>query len=436
MTATMEAPTMSTPTSSFRNAPVGAKVMRITPALAAEWLRANTMNRNLRSAIVTRLARDMESGHWVMNGAAIRFDHTGRNVDGQHRLHAIVRSGVTIESLVVWGLPDEAHPTIDTGSSRSWADVLAMRGQSTVKALAATCRLWWWYYDERHAVNLQKSSPSHAELDDLLARHPALADRVREVNGGSGAKKIAPASVLGLVYATAHSYDAVLAHEWLTLFATGAGLPSDSPVYLFRERMIANRASKAKLPQIEVLALAIKSWNAFAAGQPMRNLRWRAEGPGKQAFPEMIDFADDDGDPRPRRGGLPAPRALNVGEMRLTAKLACPHCWKTLFDTEPRTGDLFVRCERRTCGCRWWAVVVEPRATGTAIRDLIGDEPLAAAFLRRLVPAFAELPAALLWRVTLTGDARSYIVAPVHASQIPTLSRAPAPTIIRELRLV
>lgn len=61
-------------------------------------------------------------------------------------------------------------------------------------------------------------------------------------------------------------------------------LPSNSPIYLFRARMIADKQSKAKLPTREVLALLIKTWNAYITRQSLKQLKWTTEEP----FPTLV----------------------------------------------------------------------------------------------------------------------------------------------------
>jgi hypothetical protein len=72
--------------------------MMVTPELAKQWLEANTHNRPLSEELVIAYMVDMLDGRWQYNGDAIRFDHTGRLIDGQHRLHACIEAGVPFET--------------------------------------------------------------------------------------------------------------------------------------------------------------------------------------------------------------------------------------------------------------------------------------------------------------------------------------------------
>ena len=55
----------------------------------------------------------MQNGEWKLNGKSICFDWNGRLLNGQHRLSAVVRSGVPLTTLVVRGLDPALVPTQD-----------------------------------------------------------------------------------------------------------------------------------------------------------------------------------------------------------------------------------------------------------------------------------------------------------------------------------
>lgn len=68
----------------------------VTPALAKQWLEKNTNNRNVNFAKVKKMAKDMREGHWDTTHQGIAIATDGTLVDGQHRLMAVVESGVTV----------------------------------------------------------------------------------------------------------------------------------------------------------------------------------------------------------------------------------------------------------------------------------------------------------------------------------------------------
>lgn len=117
------------------------KIRRVTPELAAEWLEKNTRNRPVRRPYVRELVRELEEGRWKVTHQGVAFSAKGDLLDGQHRLHAIVESGVTAEMPVATNVPEEAWDGIDQHLKRTGAQILAMHGVSKdAPRLAAMAR--------------------------------------------------------------------------------------------------------------------------------------------------------------------------------------------------------------------------------------------------------------------------------------------------------
>jgi hypothetical protein len=72
-------------------------VEKINPQGAEFLLIKNTINRKLRPSIVRDFARQMRLNLWRENtGEAIKITSNGHLLDGQHRLTALVKAGVTL----------------------------------------------------------------------------------------------------------------------------------------------------------------------------------------------------------------------------------------------------------------------------------------------------------------------------------------------------
>lgn len=118
------------------------ELVNVTPALAEKWLGQNHGNRNLRNRKVANYARDMRNGNWQTTGDSIKFDWNGRMIDGQHRLEAVIESGVTIRVLVVKGLEPSVQGVLDVNIKRSAADALKFAGRGyNVTIMAAAARI-------------------------------------------------------------------------------------------------------------------------------------------------------------------------------------------------------------------------------------------------------------------------------------------------------
>ena len=94
----------------------------ITPDIAKKYLLSNTdKNRNLMENYVNFLADCMLRGEWMLTGQGIGFDVNGRLINGQHRLHACVRSGVSITIEVTRNLDPVSFRVMDAGHNRTLA---------------------------------------------------------------------------------------------------------------------------------------------------------------------------------------------------------------------------------------------------------------------------------------------------------------------------
>lgn len=109
------------------------EIVDITPKTASKWLESNAQfNRKLRQTVVDRYARDMLNGAWNLTHQGVAFDTKGRLIDGQHRLAAIAKAGVSVRMTVVRDTPAGAFDHVDIGFGRTTADVLSAQGEGWI----------------------------------------------------------------------------------------------------------------------------------------------------------------------------------------------------------------------------------------------------------------------------------------------------------------
>ena len=103
---------------------ITTKIMKITPMQASSWLASsNVDNRSVRPGIVNKYADRIRAGEWVVVDQLISFDLNGRLLNGQHRLMAVVKTGVSIDALVGFGFPEDTFKYLDQGQGRSKGDI-------------------------------------------------------------------------------------------------------------------------------------------------------------------------------------------------------------------------------------------------------------------------------------------------------------------------
>lgn len=104
------------------------KLVTITPEMAEIMLEKNIANRKVNQANVNRIAADMATGNYKLNGETIKISPNHEILDGQHRLLACVKSNMPFKTYIVYNVEREAIGTIDMGKGRSVADSLNVMG--------------------------------------------------------------------------------------------------------------------------------------------------------------------------------------------------------------------------------------------------------------------------------------------------------------------
>ena len=98
--------------------------LHIDPSDAKSLLVKNTNNRKLRQTVVDYYANEMINGNWIDNGDPIRIARSGRLLNGQHRLSALVKAGVTLPFHFLSNLSEESFEQMDNGAKRTLNDNL------------------------------------------------------------------------------------------------------------------------------------------------------------------------------------------------------------------------------------------------------------------------------------------------------------------------
>src|SRR5688572_22688987 len=114
----------------------------ITPERAKQLWSYNTDNRNYNDYHAMEYAQYMRANDWFDTGNAnIKITKSGRVIDGQHTLMAIIKNRKGIWLWVAYNVEEEAFKYLDTGKRRSIGDVLKIEKFPNAARLGATIRL-------------------------------------------------------------------------------------------------------------------------------------------------------------------------------------------------------------------------------------------------------------------------------------------------------
>lgn len=221
------------------NQPFTTDFLPIDPDLATEILARPAANRPLYNATVDRYADAMQRGEWRTTPQGICLSPDGQLLDGQHRLHAIIRSGRTIDMAVFFDVDPAVFDVLDTGKRRSGGDILALQGETNAVVLAAALKYLHLYLTAPNRVwsgTITAVSPH--QLIETLEAHPEMR---RAVNVGprlGAATGMITSAACVAAYVTDHSD--IPEHgltEWYTGLLSGAGLEPGSPCLALRETL-------------------------------------------------------------------------------------------------------------------------------------------------------------------------------------------------------
>ena len=112
-----------------------AEMMTVTPEMASEWLRkTNKTNRPLSRDTVNQYSFDMKNGFWKSGYDPIVINEDGVLENGQHRLSAVVDTGISMTFFVVMH-GKSAMETYDRGRPRTIRDSVAIRSNGQITAI-------------------------------------------------------------------------------------------------------------------------------------------------------------------------------------------------------------------------------------------------------------------------------------------------------------
>lgn len=233
----------------------------IDPIKALELLEGNTHNRHLSKSRVADLAAQMRNGKWLCNGDTIRVSKTGRLLDGQHRLSAIVNSDTTQKMLLVTGLPDEVFTTIDVGATRRSVDFLQIDGFSNSNALGATALAMICYERSGNPFNTKPNGVRVTKTDivEYCHTHPEIVENTNFIANRRKLNKVFSGSALAMALNVFSQQNRKKAFEFLEELESGYYSYSDSPVAALRDRLMLAKAN-SNTEKKYYTALIFKAW--------------------------------------------------------------------------------------------------------------------------------------------------------------------------------
>jgi hypothetical protein len=248
------------------------------------------VNRNYSNSNLSKIKRAMREERFPFNGSSIVFDEHDWCIDGKHRLKSCHETGIPFMSLVVRGVNESTFAAIDTGKTKSFADMLYAAGHNDTNNLASALKIVD-EYKTTGAVSENTGGYMQIEAPGLAEKYETLSDYGKFSN--SQLEDYLTRSIAMALHYLLAEHDKTRADHFFNKLVTGIGiLNSNDPFYNLRSalREIKKRSNELRTGLNRRIASAyiIKAWNAILMGKPLKHFKLT----DSEEFPKILSPSD------------------------------------------------------------------------------------------------------------------------------------------------
>ena len=272
--------------------PIKTTIKTWGPGDARDALATTLRNRRISNTKVAQYRNDMTTGRWQFTGEAIQFDEEGHLINGQHRLTALAGlegQDISIQFLVISGLPAESQMVMDQGRVRQAGQQLQMRGVKDANVVASGVRLYIGhttglaFRDRKTAAEVITT----AYIEEWVEEHADTIDALSNFTGYMRSTDAPPS----IAYCAALMFwrkDPEATVEFFRTLAKG-GAGETSPITVLDKRLQRHRREGIRISARDTLGLFIQAWNAWRRGQRFTRFQRPRGGHWTEAtFPKVV----------------------------------------------------------------------------------------------------------------------------------------------------
>jgi hypothetical protein len=262
-----------------RNGGVTTEKMLVTPQMAQEWLSRNVGNRNINTSRVDLFARLIREGKFHLTHQGVAFYADGDLADGQTRLSAIIKAGISVLMFVTRGLPRSAIHAIDGGRPRSVHDVIHFLGVGLSKNHVAVCRVLWAQYDLQRRENASSWNCNTVDTHSFAQFAIAAADAIEFAMPAWKKKGLTHACYVASVASAWFTQDRECLERFKQLISDGVGAERhETAAITLRDFLLTspllNGGNRARQ---EIFIRSCTALRAFLDRRPLSKLYARTE---------------------------------------------------------------------------------------------------------------------------------------------------------------
>lgn len=265
----------------------------ITPESAREILARSEatgfQNRRLRSRAIERFAHIMQLGKWGISNDIICITPDGKLINGQNRLHAVIKSGVPIHAMVMINAEENMYWYLDKVSTRTLSDFLHSMGISIPSSVsnAAFYILQILKYDQLiiHARESHVTYGREEEVLSLIDKHLELFTDALEYQKRMQRFSLIPSKACLVCHVLCSFANHDKAHDFFeTLYSKQWGT-NKTFISLFNcLQRIPHSFSEQR--NVHFMKVLFYTWNQFCKGKEVL----RINIPSDNSLPEIYGF--------------------------------------------------------------------------------------------------------------------------------------------------
>jgi hypothetical protein len=244
------------------------EVVKLTPELAANLLAKNSTNRPVSKATIERYERAIKRGEWALNGEPIIVFKNDTLGDGQHRCIAVQRTGIAIDTVIMYGIDPNTFGTLNGGKPRNSSDILAINGEVNAHHLSSAARAFLL----SQLTGRDAYCITTLQIEKCVEDHPHLRYWVQKYCSAKNAK-LFPSALCGYMAIASEKYGFEKLDSFFKHLATGADLAQGDPALVLRERFIA-QTKVSRISTTHARAFMVKAINAHVLGKKLAFLRF------------------------------------------------------------------------------------------------------------------------------------------------------------------
>jgi len=254
------------------------EIVNVTPELAANYLKFNDKNRKLNDKNLTFLTKEMLSGRFTENGESIVFDKYGILKNGQHRLNAIVKAGMSYNIPIIRGVECDTMATFDTGKNRSAGDVLHLNGfknSTNVAALILSINTFAHKKSKRSSAasgSEKNERPTNQQVLEYCQENYEWLNDIKKksevIYKASTKPNVLNLTQIGLIaYIIGGENPSKTVYDFLN-HLVGVSRTAESATSYIYTKLYNSKINKEPLNFYWILGMTIKAYNYFIEGNP------------------------------------------------------------------------------------------------------------------------------------------------------------------------